>query len=240
MKIIEDFPNYAITEKGDVWNIVTNKQLLDRFNPTGYRAVMLYNNNLKIKKRLYIHRLVAQAYIPNPDNKPTVDHINRHRYNCRVSNLRWASLAEQSANKGRGNNNTSGHTGITYSIRDKMWKFYRHEKGTIICRYPSKNKIDCIVTKFAWIVLKINRPDFVSHIVHTRKINNPLRYISRSPPSVWRFDRTIKGKKWHYGSTNSTDVIAYKYIWILRSKVEKRKISLIRELNPDLPLDRRE
>lgn len=46
-----------------------------------------------------VHRLVADAFIPNPDNKATVDHINRNKIDNRVENLRWATMLEQSINK---------------------------------------------------------------------------------------------------------------------------------------------
>lgn len=50
-------------------------------------------------KYFFIHRLVAQAFIPNFENKPTVDHIDRNKLNNNVSNLRWATYKEQRANR---------------------------------------------------------------------------------------------------------------------------------------------
>lgn len=55
----------------------------------GYKAVSISN------RRYLVHRLIAESFIPNPDNKPTVDHINRTTDDNRVSNLRWATCAEQ-------------------------------------------------------------------------------------------------------------------------------------------------
>lgn len=58
----------------------------------GYLFVSLCKPNQR--KQFYIHRLVAQAFIPNPDNKRTVNHIDGHRLNNCVENLEWATAAE--------------------------------------------------------------------------------------------------------------------------------------------------
>ena len=60
----------------------------------GYRVVSIKG------KQYMVHRLVAEAFLPNQENKPTVDHINRIRDDNRVQNLRWASYVEQNNNHG--------------------------------------------------------------------------------------------------------------------------------------------
>lgn len=62
-----------------------------------YLIVSLYKNN--VGKMHYIHRLVAKAFIPNPENKPTVNHINLDVFDNRVENLEWSTYAEQELHK---------------------------------------------------------------------------------------------------------------------------------------------
>lgn len=67
-------------------------------NKLGYKYFRCRLQNGKWTVAL-VHRIVALAFIPNPDNKPTVDHINRNPSDNRISNLRWATRIEQALNR---------------------------------------------------------------------------------------------------------------------------------------------
>lgn len=88
--------NYSINELGEIRNTTTShikKPTLNKNNK--YFMVDLYKNNNRVKTP--VHRLVAKAFIPNPENKPTVDHKDGDRQNNSVDNLRWATYSEQNS-----------------------------------------------------------------------------------------------------------------------------------------------
>lgn len=100
MKRIENipgFPGYYITSCGRVWSYKRNKFREPQKDKDGYPSVLLSNNG-KLKN-FRIHRLVAMAYVPNPENLPEVDHIDRNKENNCVNNLRWVSREENNKNK---------------------------------------------------------------------------------------------------------------------------------------------
>ena len=84
---------YLVSDEGEVWSIRRNKALKPNTDRYGYLYVVL--SVCGKRKTLKIHRLVASAYIDNPLNKPTVNHLNGNRSDNRVSNLEWATPKEQ-------------------------------------------------------------------------------------------------------------------------------------------------
>lgn len=94
-KKLEINPNYSIDENGNVRNDKRNR-LIAPFNNKagkGYLYVSLYRG--KAKQGNYgVHRLVAQTFIPNPNNKPYVNHKDGNTKNNNVSNLEWVSPLE--------------------------------------------------------------------------------------------------------------------------------------------------
>lgn len=87
---------YSVNGKGEVFSHRANKLLTPKHSSVGYLRVTLCKG--KGNHKTYgIHRLVAMAFIPNPHNKPTVNHINEIKTDNRVENLEWATIAEQNA-----------------------------------------------------------------------------------------------------------------------------------------------
>ncbi len=89
---VAGFENYAVNENGIVVNIITNHIKSPCNNNMGYLYVDLYKHNER--RRKYIHRLVADTFIPNPQNKPYINHIDGNPHNNYVENLEWCTPLE--------------------------------------------------------------------------------------------------------------------------------------------------
>ncbi len=92
MKQIKDYPNYIIYENATIYSNKHKKFLKQQLNYKGYPVVKLCNNG--IQKEYFVHRLIAQHYIPNPNNKPQVNHIDGIKTNNSILNLEWVTNKE--------------------------------------------------------------------------------------------------------------------------------------------------
>ena len=140
---IKGFENYGIDRNGVVYNTdngVIKSTYTNKSN--GYLYVDLYKGN-KAHKRP-IHRLIAETFIPNPENKPTVDHINGNRTDNRIENLRWATYSEQNSRF-----NTVGVRSEKVLVIHESGKTMMFEKITDVANY-----FDCNISNISQMLKK--------------------------------------------------------------------------------------
>ena len=96
---IEGYPNYMIYDDGRIWSKCRGKGKFLKPKPdnNGYLLVNLCEDGKT--KSMRVHRLLGIAFIPNPENKPFIDHIDNNRQNNNIENLRWATVSENTRNK---------------------------------------------------------------------------------------------------------------------------------------------
>ena len=115
-KDILDYENYEVSNLGNVRNKKTGR-ILKSYNKGGYAVVGLS----KITGKIFpVHRLVCQAFIPNPENKPQVNHKDKNGLNNNVSNIEWNTVLE---------NNIHRSNGVTQTTNQNM-SIYRVDKDT--------------------------------------------------------------------------------------------------------------
>ena len=121
---------YQVSNLGRVKRVTTGRILKGGKNTCGYLKVQLYKNGSKSDKT--IHRLVAQAFIPNPENKLEINHIDEYKTNNVVSNIEWATRKEN-INHGTRNERVSKTMSISIIATNLKTGEYREFYGTREC-----------------------------------------------------------------------------------------------------------
>ena len=125
---IEECPKYEVSNMGNVRNKKTGHIIAFETNYAGYHRVIIDKNGKPVHRR--VARLVATAFIPNPDNLPEVDHINHIRNDDRVDNLQWCSRNYNNANRSSWN-----HTEETKRAKAKVQTGKRRYNNGIVNTY---------------------------------------------------------------------------------------------------------
>jgi hypothetical protein len=102
MAQVPNYSRYTITETGIVTDLKVEREIKPYLETNGYYRISLTNDD-GLQQKYSIHRLVAETFIPNPDNLPVVDHINCNKLDNRVENLRWVTSSDNSQNWEREN-----------------------------------------------------------------------------------------------------------------------------------------
>jgi hypothetical protein len=132
-----DYHRYKVSNRGQVRSLRGNRVLKPDIDRDGYETVRLHNevgSGDKVKTKMLVSRMVASAFIINPENKPTVDHINGNRRDNRVENLRWATIKEQNMNRryvpgSSGETNIRKHSDNSYEVSIKRSGTYVFQKN---------------------------------------------------------------------------------------------------------------
>lgn len=180
-KVIEEFPNYEVSNTGLVRN--SNERLMKTFIQNGgYTVHTLTNKELKSAKRT-THRLVALAFLPNPENLPQVNHKDGNKLNNHVDNLEWCTGKHNSKHSyelglkvynfptlgkklpKRGNGKETKYFGICNPANRNYWVVRVQHQSKVVIRGCFKTEIEAAKYYDEQVkLLGLNRPlNFPDH-----------------------------------------------------------------------------
>ena len=141
-KPIKGYENYySISNLGNVRNDKTHRILQGDCNTVGYKRVILY---VPIKKRFFVHRLVAYHFVDGYSNEFVVNHKNGDKKDNRAENLEWVSRSENDFHAFR---NDLRHIVIKSCSRGYFYSDWKHKRGKIgIRRVFVKSNAKCVTT----------------------------------------------------------------------------------------------
>ena len=122
------YDNYYVSDDGQVKNIITGRIKKATLDDKGYYRVLLSKDNKH--KNCLVHRLVAIAFLPNPDNNPQVNHIDGNKENNNINNLEWC------------NNRYNTLHALQHHLRGNVKVIYQYTKdNTFIKKWQSSAEV---------------------------------------------------------------------------------------------------
>lgn len=184
---------YLISDDGRVFSVRSNRILTTRTEKTGYKTIELNVNG--VSKKMFVHRLVAEAFIPNPNNYPVVNHKDEDPGNNSVDNLEWCTY-KYNINYGtcieRRVKNTVHKRGADHPGSKKVYQF--DMDGNLLAEYES--------------VADAAEKTGLSHKSISKACNGKLKKYSEC---VWSYDGTfhydkVKHYKPRFGAIRQYDL----------------------------------
>lgn len=137
--IVIDYPNYLLSNLGNIKNNTTNKLLKPSLHKSGYLVVQLFRNGKR--KVVRLHRLIAQTFLGDVDDTKYIDHLDRNKLNNVLENLRVVTPLESVLNRGIWGK--SKYKGAYYNEKRKDWRSQiRVDKKLINLGYY-KTELEC-------------------------------------------------------------------------------------------------
>ena len=154
--LISDFEYYDVTQDGKVINLRTGRILKPDLIWDGYERVTLSQNG-KLK-RFRVHRLVADAFIPNPFNLPFVNHIDGNKRNNKIDNLEWVSCKDNTIHAFDNGLRPSSENHYSAKLTENQVKQICElielglTRGRILNKFPfvTKSQFDDIRSRKSW------------------------------------------------------------------------------------------
>lgn len=183
---LKDFPHYEISTLGRIRSNKKQKPIILKkyTRKSGYEAVILRYNGKAYYR--YVHRLIAQTFLPNPENYPQVNHINEVKNDNRVDNIEWCT-AKQNLNYGTRNERIS-----------KTSKGKTKNEVHYILQYTKDNVLINVFESSADAERKTG-------IHHCMILNVCKGLFHTSGGYIWRYGGVNTSLKKHHNTTSSNN-----------------------------------
>ena len=153
LRRIKGFSNYAVDENGVVYSYYSNKNLKPGDNGNGYLVLSLKHDSGKLVTK-YVHRLVAETYLPNPSNLPVVRHKDNITSNNTKDNLCWGTYKDNEDDKiDHGTYDLRRNGKLSKEDREKITNMYKNgykQKELAIMYNVSRPTITRLINGTTW------------------------------------------------------------------------------------------